>query len=126
VWALGVTTIELADGGTPWDKIHPIRALFKIQSGDPPNVKDPRAWSKEMVQFISLCCNKDMDDRSSVAELLQLPWIQNAPSGTMKPMIKEFLKRFVCVLCRITFLLFFCARLRAKNGRKEERKRRGN
>eukprot|EP00808_Paulinella_micropora_P013909 g42648.t1 len=80
VWSLGITALELAKGAPPLSNIHPMRALFKIPQLPPPELPDPENWSKEFVDFLSLCLRKDQNVRPSAAQLLDHPWVKSAGS----------------------------------------------
>lgn len=53
VWALGVTTIEMADAKAPFQDMHPTRALFQIVRNPPPGLVKPAMWSNEINDFIA-------------------------------------------------------------------------
>lgn len=53
VWAIGITSIELADGKAPFEDMHPTRALFQIVRNPPPTLYRPANWSKNFNDFIS-------------------------------------------------------------------------
>lgn len=53
VWALGISTIEMADGKAPFQEMHPTRALFQIVRNPPPGLSKPAMWSNEINDFIS-------------------------------------------------------------------------
>lgn len=53
VWALGITTIELADGKAPFQEMHPTRALFQIVRNPPPGLSKPAMWSNDLNDFIT-------------------------------------------------------------------------
>ena len=41
----------------------------------PPNLANPKLWSKEMVDFLSKCLIKNAEERPTAAQLLSHPWI---------------------------------------------------
>lgn len=53
VWALGITTIEMADSKAPYQDMHPTRALFQIARNPPPSLAKPAMWSNEINDFIT-------------------------------------------------------------------------
>lgn len=40
IWSLGVTAIELAMGKPPFANLHPMKALFRIQQGETPELHE--------------------------------------------------------------------------------------
>lgn len=53
VWALGITAIELGDGGAPFLDMHPTRTLFHIVRNPPPTLYRPANWSQNYNDFIA-------------------------------------------------------------------------
>lgn len=53
VWALGITTIEMADAAAPYQDMHPTRALFQIARNPPPGLLRPAMWSNDINDFIT-------------------------------------------------------------------------
>lgn len=53
VWAVGITAIELADGKTPFQDMHPMRVLFQIVRNPPPTLYRPANWSEKLNDFIA-------------------------------------------------------------------------
>lgn len=78
VWSLGITAIELAEGFPPYHDVHPVRAMFLVQKKNPPNLTDPKKWSKEFVSFVQACLHKDADERPTARELIKHPFITGA------------------------------------------------
>ena len=77
IWSLGITAIEMADGVPPHADVHPMRAMFKIPFNPPPTLQHPERWSKDFVDFISCCLNKNPTQRLSAMELLLHPFISS-------------------------------------------------
>ncbi|XP_026319847.1 myosin-IIIb-like isoform X2 [Hyposmocoma kahamanoa] len=73
VWSVGITAIELAEGEPPLSGLHPMRALFQIPRNPPPNLSHPELFSPQLVDFISECLVKDMNQRPFARELLEHP-----------------------------------------------------
>jgi len=75
IWSLGITLIELAEAEPPLSEIHPMKVLFQIPYRDPPKLKNQESYSKEFVNFISVCLQKDPNQRKTASELLKHPFI---------------------------------------------------
>eukprot|EP01094_Clydonella_sp_ATCC50884_P024270 TRINITY_DN603_c0_g1_i1.p2 TRINITY_DN603_c0_g1~~TRINITY_DN603_c0_g1_i1.p2 ORF type:complete len:450 (-),score=177.57 TRINITY_DN603_c0_g1_i1:190-1539(-) len=79
IWSTGITAIEMADLRPPYSEMHPMRAIFHIPSKPPPTLETPSEWSPEFNDFIASCLVKDPEQRPTAAELLEHPFIKNAP-----------------------------------------------
>lgn len=75
IWSLGITCIEMAEGNPPHHNIHPMSAIFLIPSKPAPTLQDPSKWSKDFIDFLSRCLNKDPEARASAEELLKHPFV---------------------------------------------------
>ena len=78
IWSLGIVAIELAEREPPLITTPPVRAIYIIQTGNPPSLKKPSKWSPEFVDFTKQCLVKDPECRWSATELLQHPFIHKA------------------------------------------------
>ncbi|XP_061706914.1 neither inactivation nor afterpotential protein C isoform X2 [Cydia pomonella] len=81
VWALGITTIEMADSKAPFQDMHPTRALFQIVRNPPPSVNRPAMWSNDINDFITECLEKNPEHRPYAMELEEHPFIQSVPEN---------------------------------------------
>ncbi|PZC83270.1 hypothetical protein B5X24_HaOG208034 [Helicoverpa armigera] len=81
VWALGITTIEMADGKAPFQDMHPTRALFQIVRNPPPGLMKPAMWSNDINDFITECLEKNPEHRPYMMELEEHPFIQSVPEN---------------------------------------------
>ena len=72
---MGIVAIELADGEPPLADVHPMRALFQIPRNPPPTVQDESAWSQLFLDFITECLVKNYEERPTMAELAEHPFI---------------------------------------------------
>eukprot|EP00474_Spongospora_subterranea_P004841 CRZ05299.1 hypothetical protein [Spongospora subterranea] len=83
IWSLGITAFEMAIGTPPHANIHPMRVIFIIPTKPPPTLPDPSQWSVQFNDFLLRCLVKDADRRPTAVELLQHPFIVNAPGRTL-------------------------------------------
>ncbi|XP_075253965.1 TRAF2 and NCK-interacting protein kinase-like isoform X4 [Convolutriloba macropyga] len=70
IWSTGITAMEMAEGKPPLNDLHPMTALFKIPSNEPPKLKNPRDWSDKFKEFLKLCLKKNYKQRPSAENLL--------------------------------------------------------
>ncbi|KAK4327242.1 hypothetical protein Pmani_002298 [Petrolisthes manimaculis] len=84
VWAIGITAIELGDGGVPpnADVTHPVRCLLHTLHNPPPTPKRISDWSNEFNDFISECLVKNPDHRPVMLEVLEHPFLSTVPVDT--------------------------------------------
>ncbi|XP_037957522.1 neither inactivation nor afterpotential protein C isoform X2 [Teleopsis dalmanni] len=75
VWALGITTIELADGKPPFADMHPTRAMFQIVRNPPPTLMRPSNWSQQINDFILECLEKNAENRPMMVEMVEHPFL---------------------------------------------------
>mmetsp|Transcript_3879 Transcript_3879/g.5196 ORF Transcript_3879/g.5196 Transcript_3879/m.5196 type:complete len:498 (+) Transcript_3879:73-1566(+) len=78
IWSLGITAIECAVGEPPHSNVHPMRAIFLIPKSPPPTLGDGD-WSSAFKDFVAKCLVKDPKQRPSATDLLNHPFVKNAP-----------------------------------------------
>ena len=72
VWSLGITMMELVEGETSYRNVgYWSTAKDLICSGDPPSLSSEKC-SAECVDFVSKCLVKDVSERWSVKELMDV------------------------------------------------------
>lgn len=84
IWSLGITCIELALGKPPMSDLHPYRVLVLIPQNEPPKLEGN--FSANFKDFVSRCLRKKPDERWSVDQLLEHPFMQlpaNSPLGKL-------------------------------------------
>ena len=60
VWSAGITALEMAEGEPPFFHEKPIKALYKIVSGEAPQLQHPEKWSNKFKSFLRLALEKDV------------------------------------------------------------------
>mmetsp|Transcript_7183 Transcript_7183/g.19670 ORF Transcript_7183/g.19670 Transcript_7183/m.19670 type:complete len:400 (-) Transcript_7183:268-1467(-) len=81
LWSLGITCIEMGDGRPPYFHINPMRAMLVIPSKPPCGFKDPKRFSKQLVEFVEACLTVDTQARPSSEYLLQMPFLQSVEAS---------------------------------------------
>ena len=81
VWSLGITLIELAEGKNPYAAYSEMQVgvvkennkqmMKSVCFGEPPSLTSS-GWSSEFVDFVSKCLVKDVKERWSVSELMEV------------------------------------------------------
>ena len=71
VWSLGITLIELAIGRSPYDNTTLQTVRRRICSDQFPFISRKK-WSPSFVDFVTKCLIRDMNERASVGELMQV------------------------------------------------------
>ncbi|XP_034050869.1 mitogen-activated protein kinase kinase kinase kinase 5 isoform X4 [Thalassophryne amazonica] len=72
IWAVGITSIELAELQPPMFDLHPMRALFLMSknSFQPPKLKDKNKWSTAFHNFVKMSLTKNPKKRPTAEKLL--------------------------------------------------------
>lgn len=92
IWSLGITIIEMGDGQPPYNDLERNAAFAKIKDKNlpPPSFRDPSKWSKDLVDFLSLCLDKEAARRKSAEQLLNYEIMQRAPENIIiKQLVDE-------------------------------------
>ena len=71
VWSLGITLIELAEGKNPFAEKESAEIMCAVLMSDPPSLSSSK-WSDEFVDFMSKCLVKDVKERWSVKQLMEV------------------------------------------------------
>ncbi|KAL5990092.1 hypothetical protein ACLOJK_010989 [Asimina triloba] len=84
VWAFGCTVIEMATGRPPWPEVtDPVTALHRI--GHSNDVPESPSWLSEPAKdFLSGCLRRRPEERWTVYELLQHPFVVDGLNSAPK------------------------------------------
>jgi serine/threonine kinase 3 len=89
IWSLAITAIEMAQGDPPHSDLHPMRAIFVIPGSPPPLLSEPDKWSKDFKDFLTVCLQKNPDDRPSARRLLSHQFIVKAKQADGPSVIQK-------------------------------------
>ncbi|KAH9301203.1 hypothetical protein KI387_012786 [Taxus chinensis] len=78
IWSLGCTIIEMANGKPPWSDLEGFSFFFKLGRGELPPI--PEHLSLEAKNFLRKCLKVNPEERANVSELLQHPFVADAPA----------------------------------------------
>ena len=71
VWSLGISIIEMAENKNPFADCTSYQVMKKVCFGEPPCLTSS-GWSGDLVKFVSKCLVKDVNERASVDDLLEV------------------------------------------------------
>lgn len=71
VWSLGITLMELAEGKNPFERCDEVEMKFTLLEDDPPSLSDA-TWSFLFRMFVNACVTKDVNERWSVGDLVDV------------------------------------------------------
>uniref|UniRef100_A0AAZ3RIC2 Mitogen-activated protein kinase kinase kinase kinase n=1 Tax=Oncorhynchus tshawytscha TaxID=74940 RepID=A0AAZ3RIC2_ONCTS len=74
IWAVGITSIELAELQPPMFDLHPMRALFLMSksSFQPPKLKHKTKWTTSFHNFVKVSLTKNPKKRPTAEKLLMV------------------------------------------------------
>ena len=71
MWSLGITLVELGKGENPFEGIDASDIRECVCDDDPPSLSNEK-WSAECVDFVAKCLVKDVKERWSVKQLMEV------------------------------------------------------
>ncbi|KAA0177267.1 hypothetical protein FNF27_01047 [Cafeteria roenbergensis] len=77
VWSLGLVLLSVAEGrgANPYEGKNLFEVTSMLAEDPTPSLSKGRGWTAEAVDFVDACLRKRPEDRASVAELLEHPWL---------------------------------------------------
>lgn len=94
VWALGILLLELAEGVPPYEGEAYDAVMEKILNNPPPRLQNKFKWSKDIVNFLSLCLRKDPSERPTAKGLLGHPFIEENDEQGSRVQFSEYYLQF--------------------------------
>ncbi|KAL2099041.1 hypothetical protein ACEWY4_005521 [Coilia grayii] len=93
IWAVGITSIELAELQPPMFDLHPMRALFLMSksSFQPPKLKDRTKWSTTFNNFVKVALTKSPKKRPTAEKMLTHMFV--AQQGLSRNLAVELLDK---------------------------------
>jgi len=78
IWSLGITCLEMAHGEPPWAKVPAFQLINLIVKENVPTLSKDRTWSKDFVEFLKCCLQKDPKMRPTLSRLLLMNFVKGA------------------------------------------------
>ncbi|OHT04611.1 hypothetical protein TRFO_27815 [Tritrichomonas foetus] len=78
IWSVGITAVELCEGAPPYAEYAPTKAMIEIAIKGFPGYRFSSMHSAEICDFISHCVQSDPNDRWTIGQLLEHPFIKRA------------------------------------------------
>ncbi|KAG7375565.1 hypothetical protein PHYPSEUDO_000614 [Phytophthora pseudosyringae] len=84
VWSLGCAVLEMITGHSPWEQYsNPLTAMYQIVSSDnTPTI--PADVSDETASFLTLCLQRNPEQRATITQLLAHPFVRVATGSKTK------------------------------------------
>eukprot|EP00127_Corallochytrium_limacisporum_P001795 Clim_evm2s84 gene=Clim_evmTU2s84 len=93
MWSLGISMIELAEGGPPLVDVHPVRVVQLVPTRPSPSLRNADRYSDEFNHMIKLCLAKNWRKRIRARDLQSHPFVSR-PVVTSPKLTNEF-KAFI-------------------------------
>jgi len=94
IWSTGITAIEMVKGSPPHSDLHPMMVLFMIPKNPSPTLDGD--YSDDFKNFVSLCLEKEPENRPNAKTLLEHPFIKNCQPTSILPELIER-KKIICL-----------------------------
>ena len=77
VWALGISIIEMAENKNPYAGMTSAKIVNQVLNKPSPTLSSSQC-SSDLIDFVKQCLVKDVNERSSVDELLKHPFVKDS------------------------------------------------
>ena len=94
IWSLGILLFEMAEGEPPYVDNNPATVINMIINNPEPKLKNKLRWTKDFINFLSLCTRKTPEERLSAASLLCHPFIEENDEQTSQEQFSEYYCNF--------------------------------
>jgi serine/threonine protein kinase len=78
LWSVGITAVELAEGAPPYIELAATKAMIEIAVNGFPGYRFPEMHSPEFCDFVSHCVMQNPNERWTITELMEHPFIKKA------------------------------------------------
>jgi serine/threonine protein kinase len=92
IWSLGITAVEMSEGSPPWAEYPPTKAMVEISTRGFPGYRFPGYHSAEFVDFVANCVRKEPNERATIIELLEHPFIKRAERISREEVLEDLLR----------------------------------
>lgn len=91
IWSVGITAVELAEGSPPYVEYSPTKAMVEIATKGFPGYRFPNMHSPEFTDFVSHCVCSEPEQRWTVDQLLNHPFILRSQNYSRKAIMKDMI-----------------------------------
>lgn len=91
VWGAGITAVELAEGAPPYVEFPPTKAMIEISRTGFCGLREPSNHTPIFTSFIISCLKQNPDERPTVSDLLNHPFIKQVDTLNRKQEMGELL-----------------------------------
>jgi|UniRef100_A0A7S4G103 mitogen-activated protein kinase kinase 1 len=94
IWSLGLTLIQLASGKHPYAKLHDKATFWDvlkcIEDEAPPSLPQDKIFSQSFRTFVSRCLERSPQQRSTVTDLMDHPFVAEISDEDAQAVCKEW------------------------------------
>lgn len=87
IWALGISSIEMAERYPPRWRVNPNRVIFMVVRDPPPRLAEKERWTLAFQDFIAQCLNKNAASRPTARYLQQHRFIAKDRAAALRALL---------------------------------------